>query len=173
MKQAFSLSKSDIESFPIWFTPAHSIRQSNQDETSVIPFINGVFRIDGSESKVIVSGCCGIEYGYSPLVRTQFLDKQGRNYLGFICWDKSAAVSILQPRVFVNGDVFPFFQADKPSLEEINKIKSLLGPSPFPIIGKTEEFEGLPGISVEIRGLYCLSTIETPQNTFEEILVEI
>lgn len=137
-KQVYDLTLSDLEKYPVWYFP---MDETVEDELSIKPFETGnPFFPD-----------------HQILVRTDFFDKDGRQYDGYIYWNYDKSVETLQPAIFVNKEEYLTFWNGirRPSWEKEGLSQQVLRDK-FPLDFVSQEHAGLPSIKGRLLGLYFL-----------------
>lgn len=144
-KQVYDLTTSDLDKFPIWYFP---MDDTVENELSVKP-------LDSNDA---------LYPDYQVIVKTDFIDVNGKHYPGFIYWCVGESVAQWQPTLFVNQkDSLSFWNGILiPSWEKEGKSQQALCDK-FPIKFRSQECAGLSAIHGELSGLYFLDSRDEVQ----------
>ncbi len=136
-KQVFDLTISDLNTYPVWYFP---MDETVEDELTVRPVtdINDI-----GDSQVIV--------------KTDFKDRNGKHYLGYIYWDKVKGVEVLKPIMFTSEDECVSFWngIHTPTWDEYEESQQPIRHL-FPIIFSSTAHSTLSSSSGTLTGLYYL-----------------
>jgi len=138
-KQSYELNPDDFRRYPVWVSADES---EATDELTVHPADEGV-NVDVDAQTVIVGA--------------DFVDAHGKTYCGYIYWFRPLLVGYLQPVMFVGDDFLNFWNGmAAPSAQYLETIRSLLGPSSFPLRFRSWAVSGLDALEGELAGIYFL-----------------
>ncbi len=134
-KQIYELTKRDLQEKPAWYFP---MDESVEDEMSVRPA-----KIPGD-----------IDNDLQIIVRTTFTTASDKKFIGYIYWNQTDATEYLQPVILTENGPVTFWNGMMPPDEEyLERVRSEIGISAFPIVFESEEFFNLSRICGELRGI--------------------
>ncbi|ABD79870.1 hypothetical protein [Saccharophagus degradans] len=143
-KQIYDLESEDLRKHPVWYFP---MDDSVEDELSVKP-----------------CGTDEISADYQVIIKTVFIDGEGKEYLGYIYWSDPDTLEDLKPVLFVNEeDCITFWNGMiKPSWDDYDAALQVMKDR-FPITFRSDAIENLPSISGVLDGLYFISDDDSIQ----------
>lgn len=137
-KQVYELDLVDFQQFPVWYFP---LNDRGRDDLSVTPYIEGdpMFSI------------------FQVLVFTDFVDKDGVHYPGYLYWNGENSVDILQPTLFArDGSKLSFWHGVKrPAWQKVAGAAAGFQ-GKFPIHFESQMHFGLMPKKGTLLGLYFL-----------------
>lgn len=139
-KQVYELTLADIKRYGVWFFPMDDLVE---DELTVHPLLKEESGTD-----------------YQLIVRAEFFDKCGGEYLGYLYWTCDEAIDSLKPVILLsNGEAISFWSGVvQPSWEVYSKeAQEIRGRMPMTFVSEViNTLEKKTGV---LEGLYFLDGI--------------
>ncbi len=137
-KQVYDLTESDINEHSVWYFP---MDETVEDELTVRP-LKDVNQIGDAQL----------------IIKTQFIDSQNRQYLGYVYWGTPDTVDCIKPVMFTDeSECISFWNGlSKPSWDEYGGSQAPLKEA-LPVRFETTAFPTIKSLSGSLKGLYYIN----------------